>query len=168
MTARHGGTAGLLAAAATLLGSGCGYTFGSGLQEQGVHTVALRVVGNESYRQRLEADLSFEVSRQLYAGSDLLPATADVADAIIEIVITDDRERTLVPGSRADPVREGSEETAVRMRLLSRRTGKVLLARNLLDRAEYRTPIGEDLTSARKELVRDLARKIALALEAGF
>ena len=38
----------------------------------------------------------------------------------------------------------------------------------LLDRTEFRTPIGEDLTSARNELVEDLARKIALALESDF
>jgi hypothetical protein len=79
-------------------------------------------------------------------------------------VFTDARERTLVSGSRTDPVREGALEAAVRMRLV-RRDGTVLLERRLLDRTEFRDPIGEDLSSARAELAEDLARKIALALE---
>ena len=76
-------------------------------------------------------------------------------------------ERTLVTGLRTDPVREGAFEAAVRIRLVGR-DGTVLLERRLLDRTEFRTPIGEDLTSARNELVEDLARKIALALESDF
>ena len=45
---------GSLALLISLLGvASCGYTFGSGLDRQGVRTVALAVVGNESYRQRL-------------------------------------------------------------------------------------------------------------------
>jgi len=45
------------------------------------------------------------------------------------------------------------------------RDGTVLIERRLLDRTEFRSPIGEDLTSARNELVEDLAHKIALALQ---
>jgi hypothetical protein len=37
--------------------------------------------------------------------------------------------------------------------------------RRLLDRTEFRAPLGENLTSARAEMAEDLARKIALALE---
>ena len=44
----------------------------------------------------------------------------------------------------------------------------MLLERRLLDRTEFRDPIGENLTTARSELVVDLARKITLALESGF
>ena len=152
-----------------LLGfAACGYTFGSGLPEQGVHTICLEVVGNDTWRQRLEGELSAALSRELYTSTDLLPADHATADAILQVSLTSERERTLVPGGRNDPVREGAQEAAVHLRLLSHRTGKVLLERDLLDRAEFRDPIGEDLRSARAELVRDLARKIALALAAGF
>jgi len=51
---------------------------------------------------------------------------------------------------------------------LLRRNGAVLLEQTLLDRTEFRDPIGEDLSTARAELVNDLARKIALALQTGF
>jgi hypothetical protein len=132
-----------------------------------VRTVALAVVANETYRQRLESELGAALARELPVSTDLVPADRRRADAILEITLIDDRERTLVAGGRADPVREGAFEVAVRMRLV-RRDGTVLLERPLLDRTEFRTPIGEDLTSARTELTEDLARKICLALEAGL
>lgn len=147
--------------------AGCGYTFGAGLDQHGVRTVALRVVGNESYRQRLEAELSAALARALPVRSGLRLATADTADAELQVVVTNARERTLVPGTREDPVREGAFEAGVRLRLV-RRDGAVVVDRTLRDRAEFRSPIGEDLTSARAELVDDLANRIALALESDF
>jgi len=146
------------------LAASCGYTFGSGMSAQGVRSVALMVVGNETYRQRLEVELGAALARELPVSSDLVLADRRHADAILEVVFTDARERTLVVGGRSDPVREGALEAAVRMRLL-RRDGTVLLERRLLDRTEFRSPIGEDLSTARDELASDLARKIALALE---
>ncbi len=150
-----------------LASAACGYTFGSGLDRIGVRTVALDVVGNETYRQRLEAELSRALSRELPVSTDLRLADRRDADAVVRVVVTDARERTLVTGGRSDPVREGALESAVTMKLV-RRDGSLLLERTLLDRTEFRTPIGEDLTSARGELVDDLARKIALALESDF
>ncbi len=146
---------------------GCGYTFGSGLPETGVRTISLAVVGNDTYRQRLEADLTAALARELPVSTDLRLAAPGHADATLQVMITDARERTLVAGSRADPVREGALESAVRMRLVAA-DGRVLIERTLLDRTEFRSPIGEDLTSASAELVNDLARKITLALETGF
>lgn len=148
---------------AALLG-GCGYAFGSGLPEQGVRRIHMLVVGNETWRQRLEVELNSALARELPVSTDLVLADRRHADAVLQVVFVDARERTLVAGSRDDPVREGALEAAVRMRLL-RRDGTVLLERRLLDRTEFRSPIGEDLTSARVELAEDLARKIALALE---
>lgn len=155
------------AVAGMLLASSCGYSFGSGLPAAGVHTVALTVVGNETSRQRLEAELSAALARELPISSDLRLSDRAHADAILEVVVTDVREGTLLPSGGASRVAEGVLAAAVRMRLV-RRDGSVLLDRALLDRTEFRDPIGEDLTSARAELVSDLARKIALALEAGF
>lgn len=147
-----------------LLAAGCGYAFGSGLPQQGVRTVALFVVGNDTYRQRLEVELGAALARELPVSTDLTLADRRQADALLQVVFTDARERTLVTGSRTDPVREGALEAAVKLRLV-RRDGTLLLERPLLDRTEFRTPIGENLSSARVELAEDLARKIALALE---
>lgn len=163
---RAAGPAALAALLATLP-AGCGYTFGSGLPAAGVRTVALQVAGNDTARQRLEAELSAALARHLPVASDLVLASRARADAVLEVTVTDVRERTLVPGDRQAPVREGALAAAVRMRLV-RRDGTVLLDQALLDRTEFRGPVGEDLSSARAELVDDLARKIALALQTGF
>jgi hypothetical protein len=148
--------------------SACGYTAGSGLAEQGVRTVFLRAVANDTFRQRLEGELSAAVSRELAVSSDLLPASAATADAVLEVRIETERERTLVTGDRTAPVREGAQMATVRVVLTDSRTGRVLVDRVVADQAEFRDPIGENLTTARQEMVEDLARKIVLALETGF
>ncbi|HEX6811304.1 MAG TPA: hypothetical protein VF384_06755 [Planctomycetota bacterium] len=155
----------LLAAGALL--AACGYTFGTGLDERGVRSIALTVVGNETYRQRLEAELGQELARELPVRTDLMLADRRTADATVHVVLTDARERTLVTGVRSQPVTEGAFEATVRMRLV-KRDGTVLLDQRLLDRTEFRSPIGEDLTSARREIVIALAKKITDALQSGF
>lgn len=153
------------------LASACGYSFGSGLDRSGIHTIGLLVVGNETYRQRIEVALGAALARELPVSTDLRFADRRSADAVLQVVFAETRERTLVSGSASDansgPVREGALEAAVRMQLLGR-DGRVLIERRLLDRTEFRSPIGEDLSSAQTELVEDLARKIALALESDF
>jgi hypothetical protein len=146
----------------------CGYAFGSGLRDRGIRTVHLRAVANDTFRQRLEAELGAAVARELAVSSDLLPASATAADAILELRIEGERERSLVTGDRTAPVREGAQEATVRVVLTERSTGRTVVDRTVADRAEFRDPIGEDLTSARQELVGDLARKIVLALETAF
>jgi hypothetical protein len=143
---------------------GCGYSQGSGLDQLGVRTVALDVVGNDTFRQRLEVELSAALARELPVSSDVVLADRRTADAILNVLLTDATERTLVVGSRVDPVREGAFAAAVWVRLVAR-DGRVVLERRITDRTEFRSPIGENLTTARSELVEDLARKIALALE---
>jgi hypothetical protein len=153
----------------TALVAGCGYSTGSGLPQRGIRTVHLRAIENDTFRQRLEVELGAAVSRELSVSSDLLPGSAAAADAILELRITSERERTLVSGDRTSaPVREGAQEVVVRILLTDRRTGKQLVDRTVIDRAEFRSPLGEDLGTARTELVEDLARKIVLALETPF
>ncbi|MCK5941985.1 MAG: hypothetical protein KAI24_08465 [Planctomycetes bacterium] len=159
-----------------LLAASCGYTFGTGLHERGIRTVAFQVVGNQSYRQRFEVEISRYLARELPVTTDLQLATAGDADAVLQVVLTDVRERTAVlgvpdPAQPADftfpRVREGVLEGAVLLRLVGR-DGTVHLERRLLDRTEFRATIGENLTSARAEMAEDMARKIALALESDF
>ncbi len=154
-------------AAQALLAAGCGYTVGSGLPARGIRTVALDVVANDTYRQRLEVELSQALARELPVSSDLVLADRRRADAILQVVFTAADENTLVIGGLDAPVREGSFEGRVRMRLV-RPDGSLVLERLVLDRTEFRSPIGENLTSARQELVEDLARKVALALTDDF
>ncbi|MBZ0150786.1 MAG: hypothetical protein K8J09_04570, partial [Planctomycetes bacterium] len=94
---------------ATVL-SACGYTFGSGMERLGVRTVALQVVANDTYRQRLEVDLSSALSRELPVTTELALADRREADATLQVTLTDARETTLVNGNRLSPVREGALE----------------------------------------------------------
>lgn len=160
----------------------CGYTYGTGLAERGIRTVAFQVVGSTSYRQRLEVDISRYLARELPVTTDLTLADRTRADAVLQVVLNDARERTVVIGvpdrNRPTPTtvaeifdypraNEGAIEGFVTMRLVGR-DGTVHLERRLLDRTEFRAPIGENLTTAKAELAEDLARKIALALESDF
>lgn len=159
----------LFAPALAVLLCSCGYSTGTGLPQRGIRTVHLQAVENDTYRQRLEAELGAAVSRELAVSSDLLPGSATAADAILTLRITSERERTLVSGDRTTvPVQEGAQEVAVHIQLTDRKTGRKLVDRTVIDRAEFRSPLGEDLSSARSELVEDLARKIVLALETPF
>jgi hypothetical protein len=178
MVRTHGGLlcVALLAAASL---SSCGYTFGTGLSDYGIRTVAFQVVGNQSYRQRLEVEISRFLARELPVTTDLTLADRSTADAVLQVVLSDVRERTVVTGrpTTRSPgeapvydyarVREGALEGAIVLRLIGS-DGTVQLERHLLDRTEFRAAIGENLTSARAELAEDLARKIALALESDF
>jgi hypothetical protein len=157
-----------IALAPWLVLAACGYTFGSGLHQEGIRTVHLEVVGNETWRQRLEAELGAELARVLPVRTDLLPADRRAADACLQVVITDDHERTLVEGDRRNPVQEGAFEATVRVRLVRARDQAVIVDQEILDRTEFRDPIGEDLTSARVEMIAKLADKIALALQGRF
>ena len=57
--------------AALLPWAACGYTVGTGLSARGIRTVAFQVVGNESYRQRLEVEINRFLSRELPVTTDL-------------------------------------------------------------------------------------------------
>ena len=160
---------------AGLLASACGYTAGTGLSEYGIRTVAFQVVGNETYRQRLEVEISRNLARELPVTTDLILTDRNTADAVLVVSLTDSRERTIVtgrptqgvPGSSYPRVREGALEGAVWLRLIGR-DGTVYIERRLLDRTEFRADIGENITTARAEIAVDLARKIALALDTDF
>ena len=162
--------------------SACGYTVGTGLAERGIESVAFQVVGNESYRQRFEVEINRYLARELPVTTDLRLARRSEADAVLQVVLTEAGERTAVIGVEDQNLplnaprkkrisyprtREGVLLGAVTVRLVGR-DGTVHIDRQILDRTEFRAPLGENLTSARAEMAEDLARKIALALESDF
>lgn len=150
-----------------LLLAACGYQAGLDLRDEGVRRVAVRVVGNETFRQRLEIPLTRELQEALVVHSNVIPASVADADAVLEVDIADVRNRTLVQGAQV-PIREGALEFTLDARLVATDGGRVLRDRRILERAEFRVPVGENLDSATREAVRDLARKIVLSLEADF
>lgn len=154
------------ALAGFLLLTACGYTMGfSG--KRGIHTVAIEVVRNETFRQRIEAPLTRELYRDLNIYTDYRRAPRATADAVLTVTLTDIRNQTLVQG-QTTPIEEGSIAVVANVQLRDRRSGEVVVTHQIRDIAEYRVPLGEDQETASAELVSDLAKKIMLALEGDF
>lgn len=149
-----------------LLLTACGYTMGfSG--KPGIRTVAIEVVRNETFRQRIEQPLTRELYKDLNVYTDYRRAPRATADAILIVTLTEIRNQTLVQG-QVTPVEEGSIAIVANVQLRDRRSGDVVVARQIRDIAEYRVPLGENQETAGAELVSDLAKKIMLALERDF
>ena len=146
----------------------CGYATGFDLPSRGIRTVAVEVAGNQSFRQRVEIPLTAEINRALPLHAGLTPVSYDQADSVLSVEIQDIRGRSLIQGRRTDPVREGALDFSVRVILRDRASGTILTDRRVFDRAEFRSPLAETEETAIAEAARDLARKIALALEADF
>lgn len=161
----------LILVAATL--SGCGYSMGYHTVGD-VRTVALDVVDNISFRQRVERDLTRAIQRSLSEYTGYRHTDHRRADAILKVELVALRNSTLVTNGATAlsgdtaPVREGSLDAIARIRLIERHSGKVLVDTRSRDIAEYRVLIGETESSARRELVSDLGRLIVLALERDF
>ena len=147
--------------------SSCGYAIGFQPVVPGIRTVAVQVVSNQTFRQRLERDLTRSIARQLSEYSPYRHAPSNRADAILRVEIVAIRNSSIVIGG-GRPVREGALDAIVRIQLIERRTGEILVDTRLRDIAEYRTLIDENETTARPELVSDLGRAIMLALEGGL
>ena len=147
------------------LTTGCGYSMGYEGRLEGIRTVHVGVVGNDTFRQRLERDLTREISVKLTEYSGYRHDSKERADAILKVTILGARNRTLVLGA---PIQEGSLDAVAKIQLIERRTGRILVEKQVRDIAEYRTMIGEDNSTARQELVSDLGRRIVLALDTDF
>lgn len=145
---------------------GCGYSVAGGFAGGGHRTVGVEVAGNATFRQRLEIPLTREILAALPVYTPLLPGSPATSDTVLRVEIEDVVDRTLVTGQQ--PVLEGALVFSVRARLVDRRSGAVLVDRVVRERAEFRSPVGENARTARDEGLADLARKIVLALEPDF
>ena len=153
-------------ASLVLLGTlaACGYQAGGLMEDVGVHRVFVQVVGNQTFRQRFEAPLTRRILEDLSVQSTVVPTSRDRADAVLEVDVLELQGQVLSEGGAA-PIREGAILATITARLVRRTDGKVLREARISDRAEYRVPVGETLASAEDETVRDLARKVMLAME---
>lgn len=162
MTAARPVAGGLTVAA---LLAACGYTVG--YQEPG-RGIAVRVADNRTFRQRIEIPLTRAIIEQLPIHSGYVPVSGRDADRVLEVAIADVRGRSMVGPGAGFPVREGALDFTVEARLRDASSGAVLRELQVVDRAEFRLPVGESEVSAIDEAVHDLARKIVLALEDDF
>ncbi len=150
------------------LWAGCGYSLGyQQSRHPGIRSIAIQVVTNQSYRQRLEIPLTRQLHEALNTYSQYRHAPTSRADAVLTVEILEVGNSLLVAGATA-PVNEGALDLVARVQLVEKRTGNVLVNTTRRDLAEYRTLLLEDQSSAQDELAADLARKIVLALESDF
>lgn len=156
-----------LAATVTSCGYSVGYDREASAAGAGMHTVGVQVVGNRTFRQRLEIPITRQLQEALPLHTGLTPTSPERADTVLQVDLVDVQGLSLLQGA-VHPITEGGLRFRVEVKLYDRRTGALLRQRQITDISEFRSPIGENQGSALTEAAADLARKIALALEADF
>ncbi len=152
----------LLLAPILALGA-CGYHQGFPAKRLGVRTVCIHAVKNSTYVQGLDADLSRQLSRDLTQMTGLLPGTPRTSDAILEVELEEVHGRALSAGSQGS-IREGTILLVCTARLTGRRSGGMISQSRHVDQGEFRMAVGETRATAYAETVRDLSRKILIAI----
>lgn len=146
--------------------SGCGYSSGYTLPD-GVRTIAVPIFRNETMplRRDIELDVTRAVKRELQYRSDArVVAEAEYADAVLEGIVIDFQQGVLSEGA-GDAVQESGISIVARTRLIDARDGRVIAEWSVSDYAAFSNLLGETIDVARDEAVRELARRIVVAIE---
>ncbi len=151
---------------ALLAATACGYTAGTDLSDEGVRTVAVEIVGNETFRHRYEIPLTRDLNQALMQYAGVSTGSHSAADAILTVDINEVQERSLRAGF--PPVEEGELTFLVHAVLRDRKTGRVIREQDFVEVAEFHTRVGEDTVFAVDLASDNLAARIALALEPDF
>ena len=146
------------------LPAGCGYSAGFGLAREGVTSIGVEIVTNETFRQRLEIPLTRQLQREIEARAGVETASPSRADAVLRVWIRSAREYPLGEGARGEVV-VGSLVLAVEAQLTHRRTGRVLRRGRLADRGEFILPAGEVYEDAAEEASAKIARRVVLLMD---
>ena len=149
-----------------LLVPGCGYSTQS-LMLEGVKTVSVDVVSNDTFRRDLEFILTADLKAAILSRTDLRIVEKEQADVALSGTIRRVREQVLQE-DEVDNIVESSLITTVEFTALNRLTGEDKTV-TLSDRAEFLTGRNEDINSATQESYSELAEKLVYnLLERGF
>lgn len=150
---------------AGMLTPGCGYTAGYRLPP-GIETIAVPLFDNRTFplRREVEFDLTGAVRRELQLQTDARQRSTETADAILEGTILSFDENVVVEGP-LDSVQESSLSIQVLVRLLDRRSQRVLFEHTVSDQATFSVLDGETLQDARTEAIDEIAERIVAQLE---
>lgn len=153
---------GFLACLVTLAG-GCGYTTRS-LFPDGIESVAVKMVGNETFYREIETDLTRELSREIRERTPYRLTRIRNADAVLSGRILSVSRPTLIE-TEQDLVSEQAVIVRVEMVLTDRRTSQVLQRFHAANRAEFIVERGETLESGFRESIHDLAEEVLNELQ---
>lgn len=152
-----------LLTAALLLFSSCGYTTRS-LFPEGIESVAVEIVGNETFYREIETQLTRELTREIRERSPYRLAHLRKADAVLSGRILGVIRPTLVENA-VDLVSEQAVIVSAEMVLTDRRTSEELQRFRVANRAEFIVERGETLETAFAESIHDLAEEILNELQ---
>lgn len=151
------------------LAAGCGYRAGFD-RFAGVRTVAVPVFANrtEPYRREVQVDLTEAVVRELQARTPYsVVARREEADAVLLGEVLAFSETPLVEG-RQDEVLQSSVALTVDVRLVDRRGLPLVPTRRVTDQASFLTLRGENVDTARREALQEIAERVIFELETGW
>jgi hypothetical protein len=153
----------VLGLVAVLSVSGCGYTAGSLLRGD-VHTVAVGIFENETFRRGLELELTRALKSELRTRTHLVQVQPAQAESTLEGVITQVEERVL---SEDEDDRVLLERVTVTVAVRWIRSDGEVLADlpRVRASADFATGRGEDAALGSRRALSEVARRIVLLLE---
>ena len=143
--------------------TGCGYTSRS-LFPEGIDSVAVEIVGNETFYREIETHLTRELTREIRERTPYKLSLVRHADAVLSGRILGVIRPTLVKNS-VGMVSEQAVIVSVEMVLTDRRTSREIHRFRAANRAEFVVERGETLESAFAESIHDLAEDILNQLQ---
>jgi len=142
----------------------CGYKAGFMFKTQEIRSIGIKIVGNNTFRERIEIPLTKRLEKELESYVNVKPYSPDKADAILEVVIKSADERPIAEGGE-DVVSVGSLFLVVEANLKRRIDGRILRKAVVADRAEYIIAGGEKFSDALNEAVDKIAKRVIFLLD---
>jgi hypothetical protein len=150
----------------TLL-AGCGYRAGS-LIPSDVHTIAVDVFDNQTFRRGIEIGLTEAVQREIRRRTPLKTVDKSRADSVMTGNIVDVTQSVHVKDPKEQVVTEDIT-IFVNFRWTDRRTGRIIAQGNRISYPiRIYAPLGENIASGTEESTRHLAEQIVDRMEGGW
>jgi hypothetical protein len=131
---------------------------------EGIDTVAVEIIGNETFYREIETQLTRELTREIRERTPYKLTLVRNADAVLSGRILRVARSTLVENS-VDRVSEQAVIVSVEMVLTDRRTSEEIHRFHAANRAEFLVERGETLESAFAESIHDLAEDVLNQLQ---
>jgi outer membrane lipopolysaccharide assembly protein LptE/RlpB len=163
----------LIALAAGLAASGCGYTIGSAFQHN-VQTVYVPIATSEDFRRGPEFQLTEAVQKQIQQRTPFRLANNESADTKLTLKIKSIRKTVLGTTAQNDP-RELQIQYAVEVTWEDLRTGRILAQQKvsiepevtrLFTSGEFAPELGQSLATGTQEAIDKMARQVVDMMEA--